>query len=418
MDIFLLSSQATFWAYSVYLLWSKNRYYSVFCMVVYLYLLPTEITYRFYPDFYNAYWGPDIWYEFYWFINFSLVTLLVVLNRASRIHGVYNVVRFRRYSYKSYILFFVLAFSMVATYLLVKNLALISYQSLTENGATGNEDTMLVVIDQVFKWLPSFVIYPLVAMTNKKWYMQLFIIYNIFLFFIYNVLSGSRSDILAVTIGLVLLWMYDRKIKLKQILMLSVIAIAFLYLAGMVYTLRGGSNDGTLAEVLLKQDYTAPAYNLAGVIGKNVVDPLMVVHSQLFKTFPMLGGDWLYILLGDNLFPESQISASQSWGFHPFTEGYLFAGFIGFLYNGLVIGFALAFLNRFMSTNDKNFNRFIFAIIGSLFFALVREQSINFFRAIYFTIIPSAFIYSRLYDVEIHYLGLLRKPLRYKKTIR
>lgn len=411
IDITLLGFQALFWAISVYRLWGKNRYYSIFCMVLYLYLLPTEITYRFFPSFYDFYWGPDIWYEFYWFINFSLIVLLIVLNRWSKVRGVYNVISYKKKTQsRRLIIIFIFTFSLLATYLLATNAASITYSSVVANGAEGNEDIKLLFIDQIFKWLPTFVIFPLVAMAEKKWYSTLFIIFNIVLFMLYNILSGSRSDILAVTLGLVLLWMYGRKLKIKQIVTLVCIAAAFLFLAGQVYILRGGSNDGTLAETLLKQDYTAPAYNIVGVIGKNIVDPLMVIESQILKTFPLIGGEWMYMTIGDKIFPGSQISASQSWGFHPFVEGYLFVGFLGFLYNGFVIGLGLSVWNRFMSTNDINFNRFMFAVMGCIFFALVREQTIYFFRYIYFSFLPSAFLYSRLCNIDINFIGFLRKP--------
>ena len=58
----------------------------------------------------------------------------------------------------------------------------------------------------------------MVAMEQKNGYMQVFTAYNILLYTIYNILSGSRSDILAVILGLVLLWIYGRKIRIKQVL--------------------------------------------------------------------------------------------------------------------------------------------------------------------------------------------------------
>ena len=163
-----------------------------------------------------------------------------------------------------------------------------------------------------------------------------------------------------------------------------------------------------MEDILLKQDYTAPAYNLVGVIGKNIIDPLMVINSQIIKTFPLLGGDWLYFLIADSLFPSSQVSASQGWAFHPFAEGYIFCGFLGFVYNGLVIGLGLSIWNRFILTNNERFNRFMFAIMGCIFFSLVRSQSVNFFRYMYYMYIPSAYIYSRLSNIKINYRGFLR----------
>lgn len=107
-------------------------------------------------------------------------------------------------------------------------------------------------------------------------------------------------------------------------------------------------------------------------------------------------------------FPSSQVSASQGWAFHPFAEGYIFCGFLGFVYNGLVIGLGLSIWNRFILTNNERFNRFMFAIMGCIFFSLVRSQSVNFFRYMYYMFIPSAYIYSRLSNIKINYRGFLR----------
>jgi hypothetical protein len=101
MDIILLCFQVFVWVSCIFKLWNRNRFYAIFCMVIYLYLLPTEITYRFFPYLYDAYWGKDVWCELYWFVNFSLITLFIVLNHTSKIHKVYNVVYYRRRNSKS-----------------------------------------------------------------------------------------------------------------------------------------------------------------------------------------------------------------------------------------------------------------------------------------------------------------------------
>lgn len=48
MDIILLCFQVFVWVSCIFKLWNRNRFYAIFCMVIYLYLLPTEITYRFF----------------------------------------------------------------------------------------------------------------------------------------------------------------------------------------------------------------------------------------------------------------------------------------------------------------------------------------------------------------------------------
>ena len=404
LDAILLVLQAFLWGCAVYIIWGKNRLYGLFSMVLYLYLLPTEITYRFFRQFSDFYWGRDVWYEFYAFVSFSLLSLFVFLNIKQGSKKVYNVISKKRHNTRWIGWLFVSLYSIVASYFLFTNIALISYHSLVENGDEGFALNAITITDVLVRSLPAFVILPLLAQKNKTLVIHLLAFYNIVLYFSYAFITGNRSDMLSFVLSLVLLWLYGRKLMLKQIVYLAVCAIMFLYVAGAMMELRGGEAGNSLAETLLKQDYLAPAYNIVGVQAKKYVDPIAVVSSNIQKIFPALGGEWLYILVAPKIF-QIDFTASQSAGFHPFTEGYMFGGFFGFIYNGIVIGSLLLLWNRFMSTNNKAFNRFMFALMGCLFFSLIRAQSINFIRFIYLDFLPAAFIYSILSNIRIHYMG-------------
>lgn len=51
MDIILLCFQVFVWVSCIFKLWNRNRFYAIFCMVIYLYLLPTELL----IDFFHIY---------------------------------------------------------------------------------------------------------------------------------------------------------------------------------------------------------------------------------------------------------------------------------------------------------------------------------------------------------------------------
>ncbi len=414
LDAILLILQALLWGCAIYIIWKKNRLFGLFSMVLYLYLLPTEVTYRFYHHFANDYWGRDVWYESYWFISLSLLTLFLFFNIFDNSNRVYYVVYKNKHNAKwiGYVL--ITLFSIIASFYLFTNAPYITYHSLVENGSDGFALNAITVTDVLMKDLPAFVIIPLLATKNKSTLSMLLVIYNTLIYFAYAFLTGNRSDMLAFLLALVLLWLYERKLGPKQIIILGLFAVTFIYVAGMMSSLRGMEEGGSLAETLLKQDYMAPAYNIIGVQAKQVVDPYAVISSQLLKLFPTMGGEWLYIMIAPKIF-GTEFTASQSAGFHPFTEGYLFAGFFGFLYNGIIIGLLLLFWNRLMHTNDKMFNRFLFALMGCLFFSLIRAQSVNFIRYLFFDFLPASFIYAQLNDIRIHYFGFLRIGKKQKR---
>jgi len=403
IDAMLLILQALLWGCGIYIIWSKNRLFAIFCMVLYLYLLPTEITYRFFHHFSEEYWGVDVWYETYWFINFSLFTLYLFFNLKKGNNKVYNVVYRKKYNDKWMGWIIVICYSIITTYYLVSNITLITYANLVENGSDAFTLDSITITDILVRSLPAFVIIPLLAVNNKRILARAFLLYNIILYFLYAFISGNRSDMLSFFMAILLLWLYGRNLRMKQILSLGTFALLFLYVAGKMSDLRGMEGGSSLAETLLKQDYLSPAYNLIGVQAKHIIDPIAVISSQIHKIFPAMGGEWLYIKVAPDVFGV-EFTASKSAAFHPFTEGYLFAGFLGFLYNGIVIGLCLTLWNRFMSTNDKRFNRFMFALMGCIFFSIVRAQSVNFIRNIFFDFLPASFIYARLYGINIHYL--------------
>lgn len=407
LDAVLIFLQALLWGGAIYIIWAKNRLFGLFCMVLYLYLLPTEITYRFFHHFADDYWGRDVWYDFYGFVSLSLLSLFLFFSFSKSKNRVYNVVYKKKSSNKWIGYGIVILFSIISSYYLFTNINLITYHSLVENGSEGYELNSITITDTLVKSLPAFVILPLLTLEKKSILIKLFAIYNIMLFFSYAFITGNRSDMLGFFMILALLWLYGRELKLKQILIVGVSALLFIYIATQMSSLRGIEDGGSLAETLLKQDYMAPAYNIIGVQAKNIVAPYAVVSSQILKMFPSMGGEWLYITISPKIFGV-EFTASQSAGFHPFTEGYLFAGFFGFLYNGIIIGALLKLWNRFMQTNNKLFNRFMFALMGCLFFALIRAQSINFIRFIFFEFLPVSFIYAQLNNVSIHYLGFFQ----------
>ena len=404
LDAILLIMQASLWGGAIYTIWRKNRLFGLFSMVLYLYLLPTEITYRFYHHFANDYWGRDVWYEFYGFVSLSLLTLFLFFKLSKSKKIVYNVVYNKNNNTKWIGWSIIIIYNIVTSYYLYTNIALISYHSLVENGYEGFGLDTITITDTLVKSIPAFVILPLLSLKNKTILTKVFILYNIILFFSYAFITGNRSDMLAFFVAITLLWIYGRKLKLKQILYLGSFAILFLYIAGQMSNLRGIESGSSLAETLLKQDYMAPAYNILGVQAKQIVAPMTVLSSNFHKLFPSMGGEWLYMVVGPKIF-AFDVSASASAGFHSFTEGYLFAGFWGFLYNGIIMGALVTLWYRFMRTNDDKYNRFMFALMGCLFFAIIsRGQYIHYIRNIYMTFLPASFIYSQLNNVGIHYL--------------
>lgn len=410
LDELLIILQILIWLVLTWKLWLNNRFYALFSCSIFLYILPTEIVYRFFPSFVNYYWGGDIWYNFYFFSSLSLFSLLFLLNfdkKKLRINAIFQ----KKTNSTFTIRVFMLCYFALCLFLFYINFDKISYYSLVMNGIENTADTSLSVTTFLIKNLPYLLILPVIASNNKNKTEKFICLLAVILFVIFCFMGGSRSGLLSLCLSIFAYWIYGKQIKLKQVCYILFFAFLFLYVSSEIakYRKNGVVEDVPLVEKILDQDYTIPAYNIIAVQAKSYIDPIAVIESNVLRMFPALGGEPLYEYVGKRVFTNSGINATQGLGFHPFVEGFMFAGIFGFIYNAIVLFFWLYLWNRFMSTNNEQFNRLMFAVMIGLFFAIVRSQALYFFRYIYITIIPASYIYSKLSGVSIRYKKFICK---------
>jgi len=93
----------------------------------------------------------------------------------------------------------------------------------------------------------------------------------------------------------------------------------------------------------------------------------------------------------------------QGYGYYFLNEGFNVAGWVGIIYNGLVLNLGYWIMRRvFMNVDDSNLRSFVGALVAMQAIDVVRGQSSTFLRASLLEIIPA---------IVLYYLATGRRPL-------
>jgi hypothetical protein len=237
---------------------------------------------------------------------------------------------------------------------------------------------------------------------------------SMLLFFAIAAKAGNRTDIVAFGMGVGTFELWPMLTSRSGGLAFSrtqnrqgLLAVTRTVLVGLValvaiqvnFALRGGAAqlEGVPAYVaVLYNDYFTPAHMLFGSIALDWVRPIEVLQSTLANGFFLgrtLDVPYLQSNIGNVLVPGSS-GRSFSFAYYVFSEGYMVAGFPGFLYNGLVVGGGLLAWRNLSVTADRRANIF-WAAFSAMFFAnIARSQSVMMLRYLFFFGVPALICFS------------------------
>ncbi|MFY9510926.1 MAG: hypothetical protein WAQ05_08140 [Rubrivivax sp.] len=222
------------------------------------------------------------------------------------------------------------------------------------------------------------------------------------LFVVISFRLGNRTDLLAVGLGIAIFESLNVRLGWRTLLKAGAGALGLLALLLVIEALRYGEDSQSvdLATAVLAKDYYAPAHMLFAAVAYAHVDPVEVVRSNTANALIMLGVPYLQATVTD-LFRPDLATRSAGYAFYIFTEGYLFAGPFGFLYNGLVPLAGLLLWRKLASSNDKQLNAVLIALMGCMIVNVVRGQSSYFIKYLYTFILPSLLVYASLAGVAL-----------------
>lgn len=219
--------------------------------------------------------------------------------------------------------------------------------------------------------------------------------------------TGDRSVIFMCLIGWFLYYFYDKPLAFSSIRkMIPFIILGACYLF-MVRIRRNPNISGfDFIESVLQDDYAYPGMTLIAAIGGHFIHPVSVVRAFITKGSVIFRKEkYLYWLLYASEFPafiqQAKEGTNPGIAFHLFTEGYIFCGFMGFLYNGLFVSILLRFWRHFYRTNDEQTNIVFAAITAGIFAIGVRSESAYFIRNFALYMVPAIILYLLTCDKRI-----------------
>ena len=410
-EALLIIESAMFLLFSA-LLFRKERIYGIYFFFIYIYAIFVQIGYLYVPvpSFHSqAYFGEEIWQNVTLFILLSGITLFLFLYYCSpRILKKMRSTRLCMYVYDGKRVSsrrLVIAF-IVINLIVQYCIFFISYNELTWSIAQGDDLFQVHFLVGTFVYLLKFSDATNIALyctlrqsISYKNNTGLFLLglFSFISFIVFTLKIGNRSDLIAVILGIVVFETSQIIItfrKLAGICFFGVALIAYSYFLGNARA-ESGEQNIDLSLQLLRQDYFGPAHILFAAVAFNYVKPSEVILSNTANTLFKLNYPYLQSPITD-LFASGVATRSQGFGFYTFTEGYVFAGFIGFLYNGIVLGALMTFWRSLAMTNSKKFNYFLLAIMGSMVINVVRGQSSYYIKYLYTFILPGTLIYLAL----------------------
>ncbi len=243
------------------------------------------------------------------------------------------------------------------------------------------------------------------------------------LYFLITLAVGSRTDPLALALGVVAYEYYFRRYIASRVATSSgqrlvysrrkfyLMAIGFVGATVTALTMLEISRSGggiirndleasTLVQAFLLKDYYWPFHVLIGAISYDYIDPAAVIASNVGNSLMFMGIDYLQKFVVDQWAPGS-VTRTASPAMYAFTEGFVMLGWFGFIYNGIIWALGISLWRLFSRSNNEGFNALAFAITVAVAATVARTQSSYFIKDIYLWFLPTLALYAMATGVRL-----------------
>lgn len=406
MDILLIIIFTLYIFISATHIIKKNVLFGILYIFLFIYSIFAQIGYCFFPELselINAFFGKKYFYIFYIFnfLSFILFHILFYffydkINKFKK----YEIVHEKRVTlFLSFILFILFYYLYLLLYL-VSNFNDINYQNASDPIFLQNSSIFYKIFAIFYKSLVGYGIIFYVQFRSKKLYnkisffsisaLKFLNILNLIFLFIISTKIGSRTDILAFIIGIIIFETLNGLTKKKIYTLATTFIFVIIFLLFLEQSRLGESNtnaDVNLTQKIILKDYFAPAHLLYTAINYNFIDPFLVLKSNFANSLILLNVDYLQMPITELIAP-GVANRSQGFAFYLFTEGYLFMGLLGFIYNALMLSCGLFIWYIIYNSNLKPFRIMILTIMCTQVANLARSQSSYFYKDILVIFIP------------------------------
>jgi hypothetical protein len=406
MDIFLILLFTVFIFFSAIHIIKKNVLFGILYTFLFIYSIFAQIGYCFFPELselISAFFGKKYFYIFYTynFLSFLLFYILFYFyfDRIANFKK-YTIVHEKKVSlFLSFIIFIFFYYSYLLLYL-IANFNDINYQNASDPIFLENSTIFYKIFAIFYKSLVGYGIIFYVQLRSKFVYnkisyfsvsaLKFLNLLNILFLFVISTKIGSRTDILAFIIGIIIFESLNGLTKKTLIFLSFTFIFVTIFLLFLEQNRLGEVNsikEVTLTEKIILKDYFAPAHLLFTAMNYNFIDPLLVLKSNFANSLILLNVDYLQMPITELIAP-GVANRSQGFAFYLFTEGYLFMGFSGFIYNAFMLLCGLVIWYIIYNSNLKPYRIMILTIMCTQVANLARSQSSYFYKDILVIFIP------------------------------
>ena len=382
------------------LFYKKEIVYSLFLFGLFLYGFVSSFGYVYAPlasIYINAYTGDDNNFFIVWFINLSLLTLLILYLFLPKniLSGFFEfkLIPIKRTNRRKFILLMLLGF--LAYFFSTA----IFFNELGWNENQENDSILFAAYMILNKWVPGFLIL-FIFFNEGRDGRKIYLLFFLFLitFLIVSLKSGARTDMAALFLGLTAGFLAKSTNVFRTVLRILPYALGIFFIFVYVGIVRddfgGKTSISTLSSIVLT-DFYSPGHILFAAVNYSFVNPSVVFISNFSNSLILLGYPYLQAPITE-LFNPDVVTRNTGYAFYVFAEGYMALGKYGFLYNGLVLWFWSSLWLMLSKTNNKNFNVFFTALMATMIFNFCRGQTSYFFKYFYIYALPSIIIYLNL----------------------
>lgn len=410
MAEFILALEVCVFAFGFRYIFTRDRLIGVYFFFLFLYALPAQIGYFYFSEvsvLIQAYFEEAVWYPASMLILLSATAFLFFFAfarmRISKAIPLCLEICARRHPRRAALIgtATVLAALAYQVIYLALNFSDLNWFAAADEDFLSARPGFKVFIG-IFKLSVAAVLVMYVIVRQKRGVLgqthaKLLLLAWVATWIFTSFVLGNRTDLLAAGLGIAIFESlsahFNWRVILRGLLWASALVAALLLIEATRY--GDEVKEADLSAAILAKDYYAPAHMLYAAIAYNFVQPLEVMASNTSNALVMLNYPYLQGTVTD-LFRPDVATRSAGYAFYIFTEGYLFAGLMGFLYNGLVPLAGLLLWKKLANTRDPQLNALLIGLMGCMVVNLVRSQSSYFIKYLYTFVLPGLLMYTSL----------------------
>lgn len=401
------------------LLRAGDDLFLVLFLSLFVYTIFTQIGYSQFPELaeaINVYCGPSALFTYWWFIDLSLVLILIGAHFRRKFLDDIWTWRLPRWTFASHGLRQKLFFSLAAAYII--GLAVEVYQNFDVIGYARIEKPVLMFF--IFRQpMMAVVLYAKWRRWSANRIERLLSAAMFFvltaIFFTVAVRAGQRLVVWCYFTGIIVFDLFPLRqrisSKIRRLVVYAIVALGLLHFSNKVVEARShtdinvaqfaaslfqkteqvnGVIDPWNFEKLVGGDYFVPSATLFVMMEYHIVDFFEVIRSNAMNSLVFMH----YPQLSEEISSKLMVDATRNEGYayYILNEGYHAMGLMGFFYNAVVITIGFWYWRRFTKTTNQGVNHVMTAVIATEFLSIVRAPTFYFVKDSYLVLAPAMFL--------------------------